>query len=336
MNQLMVGLNSAILPVRAMLPAYAKVAAGPCVDPCSCAIVADATRASTELQQISQTAEQRVGDLLTSLSDAQSALAESVPKLGQTSATKASTDNGEFQTDKSAQIFSSSLARQGCRYGLPVEDDTFKTVCTRAKAYTPELVKKLADEKLQTMGSCKSGTLALADATPKLPQADTLYCKEAGAPPCGGSGPHPKKVAASAANGSSHMQFWSRVRGGDFDDARHAVDILEGTKGTDPKQASNVGFAQSEIYFDCEGTFAQCNQDQQAMYDTMWTARLRRVSTPTVSFAGDTTVKNEMADPARWDQQRSTLLSARQRFGVRAPTTAAGTILMAAGEGPLQ
>jgi len=336
MNVIMVALNAVELPVRAMAPSYKKVAAMPCADPCTCAIVADAARASAELETISQSVEQRVGDMLTGISEAQIAIAQTTPRIGQGSADKAARDNKEFLASPRASLFSSSLEKKGCKHGLPVEDDTFTTVCKRAKKYTPELANRLADETLDTMkGACKSGPLAMADAAPKFPQADTLFCTEAAKPPCGG-GAHPKKVMAGASNGSDHMQFWSRVDGEQLKDAGHAVDNL---KNTDPAAATaraNVGFAQSEIYFDCQGVFTTCNVEQQAMYDTLWTARLRRIKKPTLSFAGDTTVKTEIADPERWSALRKNLLDQRRTFWSMGPTGQAGTILVTSQEGPLQ
>ena len=336
MNVIMVALNAVELPVRAMAPSYARVAAMPCLDPCTCAIVADAARASGELATISQNVEQRVGDMLTGISEAQIAVAQQTPKLGQQSADRATVDNKEFLETPHASVFSSSLAKQGCRPGLPIEDDTFTTVCKRAKKYTPELANRLADDVLDTMkGACKSGPLAMADAAPKFPQADTLFCTEAAKPPCGG-GAHPKKVLAAATNGSDHMQFWSRVAGEQPKDAGHAVDNLKNTDPAAVSAAANVGFAQSEIYFDCQGPFGRANVEQQAMYDTQWTARLRRIKQPTLSFAGDTTVKTEIADPQRWSALRKNLLDQRRTFWSMGPTGQAGTILMTSQEGPLQ
>ncbi|MBX3193040.1 MAG: hypothetical protein KF819_39010 [Labilithrix sp.] len=337
MNVIMVALNAVELPVRAMKPSYDKVAAMPCADICTCQIVADAKRAQAQLQQISTDVEQRVGDMLKSISESQTAIAETTPRIGQGSADKATRDNKEFLQQARASLFSSSLSKQGCRPGLPIEEDTFKTVCTRAKKYTPELANKLADETLDTMkGACKSGPLAMADAAPKFPQADTLFCTEAQQPPCGGNGPHPKKVMAGAKNGSDHMQFWSRVDGEQTRDAGHAVDNLKNQNPAAVNAQVNVGFAQSELYFDCTGAFTTCNQNEQAMYDTLWTARLRRIKSPTITFAGDTTVKQDIADPNKWAQLRRGLLDQRKQFWASAPRGPAGGILMSSQEGPLQ
>lgn len=336
MNRIMVALNAVQLPVRAMGPSYKKVAAMPCLDICTCQIVADAKRASTELETLTQQVEQRVGDMLTGISESQTAIGGQAPKIGQGSADKATRDNKEFVEEPRASLFSSSLAKQGCRPGLPIEDDTFKTVCTRAMKYTPELAMKLADDKLDTMkGACKSGPLAMADASPKFPQADTMFCKEAQKPPCGG-GAHPKKVMAAASNGSDHMQFWSRVTGTQLKDAGHATDNLKGTDPAAVNAAANVGFAQSELYFDCQGAFTTCNKDQQAMYDPRWTARLRRINKPTLSFAGDAVVKTEIADPQRWSGLRKGLLDQRKTFWSTGPRSQAGAILQSSQEGPLQ
>lgn len=336
MNVIMVALNAVELPVRAMAPSYKKVAAMPCADPCTCQIVADAKRADGELTTIAQSVEQRVGDLLTGISEAQTAIAQTTPKIGQGSADKATRDNKEFLQAPRASLFTPSLEQKGCKPGLPIEDDTFTTVCKRAKKYTPELAMKLADDTLDTIkGACKSGPLAMADAAPKFPQADTLFCTEAAKPPCGG-GAHPKKVMAGATNGSDHMQFWSRVDGETLKDAGHAVDNIKNRDAAAAQTASNVGFAQSEIYFDCTGAFATANVEQQAMYDTQWTARLRRIKKPTLAFAGDTTVKTEIADPERWSSLRKGLLDQRRTFWSMGPTGQAGTILTTSQEGPLQ
>ncbi|MBS2019655.1 MAG: hypothetical protein JST00_42730 [Deltaproteobacteria bacterium] len=337
MNVIMVALSAVELPVRVMKPSYEKVAAMPCFDICTCQIVADAQRASTQLSAISQQVEQRVGDMLNGLSEAQIAIAQTAPKLGGQSANKAARDNPEFLKQPQASIYSSSLSRQGCRPGLPVQDDEFTQVCKRAKKYTPELAMKLADETLDTMkGACKSGPLAMADASPKFPSVDQpQFCTEARRPACGG-GPHPKKVVQGGSNGSDHMQFWSRVNGEASRDASHAIDNFQGKNPRDVKGASNVGFAQSEVYFDCTGTFSTCNREEQAMYDARWLARLRRVKKPTISFANDQVVKTEIADEQRWSQARQQLLGERRSFYSTGPTTPAGALLSSANEGPLQ
>ena len=338
MNVIMVALSAVELPVRVMKPSYEKVAAMPCADVCTCQIVADAARASAQLNTISQQVEQRVGDMLNGLSEAQVAIAQTAPKLGNQSANKATRDNPEFLKQAGqASIYSSSLSRTNCRPGLPVQDDEFTQVCKRAKKYTPELAMKLADDTLNTMkGACKSGPLAMADASPKFPTVDQpTFCTEAQKPACGG-GPHPKKVVQGGSNGSDHMQFWSRVNGEASRDASHAIDNFQGKNPRDAKAQSNVGFAQSEVYFDCTGTFSTCNREEQAMYDARWLARLRRVKKPTLAFANDTVVKIEIADEQRWAQARQQLLSERRSFYSTGPSTPAGAILSSANEGPLQ
>ncbi|HSO31433.1 MAG TPA: hypothetical protein VLT33_02925, partial [Labilithrix sp.] len=84
------------------------------------------------------------------------------------------------------------------------------------------------------------------------------------------------------------------------------------------------------------GPFARANVEEQAMYDTQWTARLRRIKKPTLSFAGDRTVKTEIADPERWSTLRKNLLDQRRTFWSTGPTGQAGTILVTSQEGPLQ
>ena len=337
MNVIMVSLSATLLPVRVMKPSYAKVAAMPCADPCTCAIVADAVRASAELEVLSAQMESRVGDVLTGLSEAQIAIAQTTPQLGRVAADKAARDNAEFLRQPKASLFSSSMSRKGCRPGLPVEDDDFARVCKRAKSYTPELANKLADEKLDTMkGACKSGPLAMADASPKFPSVDSpTFCTEARRPACGG-GAHPKKVVSGGSNGSDHMQFWSRVDGEESRDASHAIDNFQGTNPRAVSKTSNVGFAQSEIYFDCAGSFDACNRDERAMYDGRWTSRLRRLKKPALAFEGDAVVKQEIADPVRWSEARSRLLDERRSFWSSGPSTPAGALLASSQEGPLQ
>ena len=225
---------------------------------------------------------------------------------------------------------------------MPVEEDSFTTACKRAKVHAPLLVARLAGETLQTMGACKSGPPALAIALPTLPAADSLYCREAAVPPCSAGGaaataPHPKKVFHEAKNGSDWMQSWARVAGKPFDSPRRGVEIgAFGERAADPQVASNIAFAQSEFYADCEGAWSTCNQDERALWDTQWTARMRRIRKPAIGWAGDGVVK-QLTDPQRWVSERRRLVDARQTpwLDGRASTSPAQA-LEGSEEGPLQ
>lgn len=341
-NIMMAAIITILMPVRAMLPAYQKVAAMPCLDPCTCAIVADGARASAQLQGISQRAEQQAANALRALSDAQNAIAQNAPKMGQQAANNAARSNDVWLKTGTAEIFSPSINKQGCRLGLPVQEDTNQTACTRGKPYAPELVQRIAGPTLQTLGACKSGPLALADAAAKVPNIDREYCKEAQSPACtggggGGGSPHVKKVFSEAKNGNDYMAFWSQVRGKQFDKEREGVEIAAYQKGKTYDEGNNIAFAQSEIYFDCTGDFATCNKDEHAMWAPRWTSRLRRVHTPVISFAGDTTVKQVLANNQRWNQMRKQLLESRNTpWGDGKPTKEAALLLMQSEEGPLQ
>ncbi|MBX3191219.1 MAG: hypothetical protein KF819_29750 [Labilithrix sp.] len=331
MNRIMVTLAAVELPIRAMKPSYEKVAKTPCLDPCSCAIAADAKRASAELEALSKDVEAKAGDALLGVSEAQAAISDAAPKLGRDAASSAASPGGPTPNGAKASIYSPSLSKDGCKSGLPVQEDSFKSICTRAKKYTAERANALSKDKLQTMnGACKSGANAMTDATPGFARADDLFCTEAKSPPCGGSGPHPRKMANGAANGNDALQFWSKVSGTPVGEASHAIDPL--TNREPARGGAATGMAQSEIYFDCTGSFESCNKNDQATYDPKWAARLRRIHAPTQSFAGDAEVKNEIANGARWSSRRSELLRSRGS----SPRTAAGAILMSSQEGPLQ
>ena len=345
MNVLMMCIMSIVIPVRALLPAYQTISTFACsgfFDECWCAIIADAGRAHGELSIKSQNMERRAKDLLTALSDAQDALAQQVPQAGRQAAAASARRTPAFLEGGSPDVYSSSLSQDGCRKGLPVEDDTFKTVCKRTKPYVFEIAVRIAGpETLDTFGICKSGPLALALASGDLANpSGGRVCREAAQAPCSGSGPHPKKVVSGGKNGSDHMQWWASLQGKDFDASRAGVEV--GTKkkrGKEPDCALDIGFAQSEIYFDCRGGWrsSQCNQDEGAMWNTKWTARLRRVHTPTISFAGDAEVKNTLANPAHWDGIRSKLTGARRDASTGAVAgTEVANLAKDASEGPLQ
>lgn len=351
MNVLISALSAILLPIRAMLPAYQQVIdqqtplCNP-FNPCACQILQDATQAHTRLDGISTSAEQQIGQLFRTLSDAQNTIAKQVPTLAKQSANSAANANGVFLEQKEATLMGPTLAAQGCRLGLPVQEDEFKQACTRAKVYTAQLSNKLADQTLQTMqGACKSGPLALGFAAPHIIQADTEYCKENDQPACSGSGgggassaPHPKKVFDQAKNGNDYMASWTKVQGKKFDDGKKGVEVgAFGEKGSDFDNTKNIAFAQSEIYFDCTGKWDTCNKDQQAMWSTQWTARMRRIKQPTISFQNDSEVKQQLTDPKKWKQEREKLLTARKTPWLDGDaTTAIAKTLSSSEEGPLQ
>jgi hypothetical protein len=345
MNVLIGALTAVLLPLRAMIPAYAEVATlSNGTDPCSIAVRADAVRASTQLGEISSRAEQRIGALFVVLSDAQGAIARTTPRLAASAASGGARANDGFLDREDAELMGPATSPSGCRLGLPVEEDSFTTACKRGKAYTPALALRLAGETLQTIGACKSGEMALALAVPTFPLADTLYCKEAEERACSARGgqsggkPHPKKVFAEAKNGSDWMQSWARVRGKPFDDARRGVELgAFGARGSEADRRSNVAFAQSEIYSDCEGAWSTCNKDEHALWDTQWTARMRRIAQPKISWGGDGVVKSELTDPRRWSSERQRLVESRQTPWLDGQATSeAARLLRSSEEGPLQ
>ena len=346
MNVLMMCIMSIVIPVRALLPAYQTVASlsvgcffgGGCL----CKIVKDAKRAHRELSQKSQTMEQRAKDLLTALSDAQDALAQQIPQAGKQAAAASARRTPTFIDGSAPDVFSSSLSPQGCRKGLPVEDDTFTNVCRRTQPYIREIAFRIAGpETLDTFGVCKSGPFAMALASGDLSNpTGGRVCREASVAPCSGSGPHPKKVVSTGKNGSDDMQWWVSLQGREFDAVRTGVEVgTDNKKGKAPDRSLDIGFAQSEIYFDCKGSWSssQCNQQEGAMWNTKWTARLRRVHKPEISFAGDAEVKNTLTDPAHWDGIRSKLTGARRDFTTgAASTTEVANLAKDSTEGPLQ
>lgn len=313
-NWLMVAITTVTLPTRALLPAYAFIAGLPCFDTCSCKIVADAKRAHKELKQRSDRLEERAKTLLESLDQAQKSLAKEAPQAGEESARKnLSARTNELPEGARIEIHGSSKSPTQCRYGLPVEDDSFEAVCKRAKPWVYEFAVKIAKDTLDTFGSCKSGGLAMALASSDLSNPTGRICKEKQNAPCSGSGPHPKKVYEDAKNGNDWMQVWSEVNANLSDRGRHGVEVAapEAT-GKDPEKALGMGFAQAEIFFDCSSGWSSCNRDEDAMWDSRWRGRLRRVHKPTISWGGDSKVKNELADPGHWSGKRNPLVSQRK------------------------
>jgi len=341
MNVLMMCIMSIVIPVRSLLPAYTTIAGMGCNDACTCARVADAARAAASLAQKSARMERDARDLLTALSDAQTALGKEVPRLGEDAARQSAARNDSYLESPRASVYSPSLAPEGCRIGLPIEDDTFRQVCRRTRPYVWEIAFRIAGPTtLATIGPCLSGGMALGLAAPSLSNPEGSVCREAAAPPCSGSGPHPKKVFGDAKNGHDYMQYWSRLQGRAFDRTRRGVELAtSGQRGAEPRRALNVGFAQSEFFYDCRGPWSSpaCNNaggQEDAMWNTRWTARLRRVHPPTISFSGDGVVKNELTSASHWASLRDPLMGDRR--DPRGGSTEAASTLRGGSEGPLQ
>lgn len=340
MNVLMQAVMAVLLPLRALAPAYADIAKAPCADACSCEIARDAARASEELTKKSIDVEKRGRELLAALSDAQTALAAAGPELAAQAATRAAELDRAFVETPGADLRSASLSPEGCRLGLPVEEDTFRTVCKRARPFVDEIAHRIAKDVLDTEGTCKSGPKALAAAAKDLANPEGRICREAAQPACfegGRGGAHPKRVFAQASNGSDWMQYWSTLKGRAFDSVRAGVEVAAGdTKGDEAPAASNIGFAQSEIYFDCAETWAACNREEAALWSTRWTARLRRVHMPEIAFVGDGEIKNTLANAEHWNAERRRLVQARHTPWGGGGPTAASQLLESSEEGPLQ
>lgn len=346
MNVLMSTVMGVVLPMRALQPAYAEIASRGCHHYCPCAITADAARASADLNARAMRVERQAGDLLEALSDAQEALAREAPHLGAEAATRMAARHPAFlPMTPRVDTYSPSLGPDGCRLGLPVEQDEFGRACRRAKPYVDAIAFRIANETLKTIGPCKSGLEALGIASRSLSSPDNpMICRENAQPPCsaggGGSGPHPKKVFHEAKNGNDYMQVWSSLQGRPFDAHRSGIEVASyDTKGADPMQELNTSFAQAEIYFDCDGSFRSpsCNADEHAMWTTRWTARLRRVHKPEIGFENDAFVKNTLTDADHWNMARTSLLSKRRESGTGGPSKSeASRTLLGAEEGPLQ
>lgn len=349
-NVLMAGMSSILMPVRAMKQPYEhtkQIHAALCspFNVCSCQIEADAMRAGTQLAGITQSLEQQAKMIFRSLGDAQDQIAKQGPKLAQQAAINLAMENRAFLKTPTAQLFSPSLSPEGCKLGLPVQEDTWKTACKRGKPYATEFEQRIAGPTLQSMsGACVSGPQSLAEAMGQASGIDNQHCDEARQPACSGGGggggsPHPKKVYTKAKNGNDYMQFWTKVEGKEFDNQpRRGVEVGAYQKsGKSVQESSNIGFAQSEIYFDCTGSFSgnSCNGDEHAMWSARWTARLRRIKQPTIGFQGDSIVKTELTDPQKWNSMRNTMLSGRNSPWGRGNTDAAN-LLRSSQEGPLQ
>jgi len=343
-NVLMAGMEAILMPVRAMKQPYQDTIqrhtplCSP-FNPCSCSIVQDGTRASAQLAGITAQLEAQAKMIFKSLGDAQDQIAKQGPRLSQQAAINLAMANKAFLKTPTAEMFSPSLSPEGCKLGLPVEEDTWKTACKRGKPYAREFETRIAGPTLNSMGACMSGPESLMSALGKAGQIDTMHCDEARQPPCGGGSPHPKKVYQRAKNGNDYMQFWTKVEGKEFDNQpRRGVEVgAYQRSGKSVQESNNIGFAQSEIYFDCTGGFSSnsCNGDEHAMWSARWTARLRRIKQPTISFQGDGIVKNELTDPQRWNSMRNGLLSSRNTPWGRG-NTAAASDLKSSQEGPLQ
>jgi|GEM_PF-6519487 len=344
MNVLMMCIMSIMIPIRALLPAYETVASFPCADPCTCKIVADAAKANAKLSQKAKKAEQRAKQLLEALSNAQDALSREVPQAAKQAANASTQRTPAFLEGGQPDVYSSSLTEQGCRKGLPVEDDTFKTVCKRTEPYVWEIAMRIAGpQTLDTLsGACKSGGIALALASGDLSNpTNARVCKEAKNAACSGSGPHPKKVVQGGKNGGDPMQWYVSVKGKEFDSGRKSgVEVASnGKTGKAMDTSLDIGFAESEIFFDCKGSWTggACNKDEGAMWNTKWTARLRRVHKPETSFSGDAEVRTKLADPQHWKSVRQPLVSDRRDFVTGSPaSTEVANLAKESQEGPLQ
>lgn len=349
MNNLMLCIMSIMIPVRALQPSYVystAVAASRCkwYRPCECLRAINGAQAIIKLNSKASKAEQRAKQLLQALSDAQDTLAVMGPQAGRLAAGESAKRTSAFLSGATPEVYSSSLVPNGCRKGLPVDDDHFSNVCERTKPFLWEITLRIAND-LNTIGSCKSGGRALQYASAfELPNPTKgSLCKENANAPCSGSGPHPKKVVDGAKNGSDHMAWWVKVQGKDFDFSKKGVEIATKSKtGAASKADMTVGFAQSEIYYDCNGAWTSggCNgsgSTNDAMWDTKWTARLRRVHMPDNAFAGDTEVRMRLANAAYWQGVRGPLLNARRDFTTGGPAgTEAASLVLNSSEGPLQ
>jgi hypothetical protein len=325
LNVLMASVMAIMVPVRALMLAYPYVVATtPCGPdtPCECSIKRDAARAYEALTPRALAAEQRAAQLLAALSDAEDAIARTGPRLAGVAASNAAKRDGAALASPSAMLYSSSLSAGSsdggsCRLGLPVEDDSFGQACRRPRRHFDRIARRIAGpEMLDTFGECKSGDRAMAYATTLFATPESpVLCKEASSPPCSG-GPHPKKVIARAKNGTDDMQLWTEVQGRKFDtESRRGVESGSyEVKGKAPLDALNIGFAQAELFFDCAGGWktTACNAEEGAMWNTRWTARLRRVHAPSISFAGDERVQT-LTDPEGWRTIRQQLM--RERAG---------------------
>lgn len=336
MNILMMCIMSIVIPVRAMHQGYVQVASMGCpwYNPCQCARVADAKRVLIQLTPMMLKMEQRASNLLNALDDAQQSIAEHTGQAGVMAARMSALRTSAFlEADGHPEVYGASLSKEGGRMGLPVEDDNFREVCSRTRPFNQEIALRLASQTLHSMGTCQSGPWAFGFAQPNLLMPENPFvCREQG------SGPHPKKVFSEASNGSDYMQYWGRVQGRSFDSPRSGVEVGGGkAKGSDPARELDVGFSQSEFYYDCSGSWSSCNKSSNALWDTRWTARLRRVHAPTISFQGDGIVKNELTSGDHWASVRSEWLAQRRDFTTGGhPHTEEAAMLTNDTEGPLQ
>lgn len=346
MNWLMVAIVAVLLPMRALLPAYAAVAAMyhcPSKPLCPCMIHQNATSGESGVAVRSAIAEQRAEQLLRALSDAQALIARQVPRLGAEAATRAAERNPELLAKPIADTYSPSLGAEGCKLGLPVEEDSFRAVCKRTKPYLFDLAYRMA-QKLGTLGgSCTSGGMALGIAASALADPEHRNCWEASKPACfegGGGGAHPKRVYVKATNGNGYMQFWTKVDGKGFDYARKGVELgAFGERADDPLAILDMGYAESEIYFDCASGWGDrsCNGDSNAMWNTRWTARLRRVHDPEIEFPSGVYVHDVLANASFWSDARGNLMRRRRvPFTPDVARTDAARKLLGSQEGPLQ
>ena len=339
-NVLMAGMESILMPVRDLEAPYAHTAArhaAPCAlgSAIDCAIMEDAERGGAEDAALLAELEPIGKQVNQMLSQAQVQIATMAPRLAAQAANNLARENAAFLRTPQAEMFSPSLAREGCKYGLPVEDDTWKRACKHGKSTAVEFENRLIFEKFQTD---LAGPETFAEAAGQASSIDERMCEQMDSP-CGGQA-QPKKVYSRAKNGSDYMQWWTRVEGKQFqqEESRVAATATweNGKRASDPAQESNVGFAQAELYFDCQGGWSSssCNSEEHAMWSGRWTARLRRIKSPNVSFPGDAIVRTEIASPTKWNQVRQQLLQARNTPWGRGGSSVSG--LLNSSEGPLQ
>jgi hypothetical protein len=103
----------------------------------------------------------------------------------------------------------------------------------------------------------------------------------------------PKKVSVGGSgsdavkNGSSHFGVWSFVLG-DTSGLHYAPKLVEiagwgKKKVSDPGSTVQFGIAKAEFFYDCSGSWdsKSCDDDEEAMWNMRWRARLRNVEMPT-------------------------------------------------------
>ena len=116
----------------------------------------------------------------------------------------------------------------------------------------------------------------------------------------------PKKVSAGTKNGSGDFQVWGIAIGGraQLATAPKIVHLATfGRKEPEPLPAlATLAFGTAEFYFDCKGSWdsRDCNDEEGAMWDLRWRARLRTARFPqgSAGTALDTAVSQVVPRPA--------------------------------------